>query len=177
MIPSKNISDLIEARFPGGVSEYQEDYGILTMVTDRKCIWNLLQFVRDEPTLQFNFLTDLCGIHVPTQKGRELGVVYHLHSWMTATRLRVKTFFPQDDPRMPTVTTLWPTANWMERETYDFFGIHFEGHPNLHRILNVEELTVFPLRKEYRLEDATRTDKEDQFFGRTGNYEQRFDQR
>jgi NADH-quinone oxidoreductase subunit C len=63
----------------------------------------------------------------------------------------------------------------MERETYDFFGIHFEGHPNLTRILNVDDLDVFPLRKEYRLEDGTRTDKDDRFFGRTGNEGRRFD--
>lgn len=71
-----------------------------------------------------------------------------------------------DAPHAPTATGLWSSANWMERETYDFFGIIFEGHPNLKRILNVDEMTIFPLRKEYPLEDNTRKDKNDELFGR-----------
>ena len=82
------------------------------------------------------------------------------------TRLRVKTFVKEDDPKMPTITDLFSSANWMERETYDFYGIVFEGHPNLIRILNVEYMDYFPMRKEYPLEDATRKDKDDRFFGR-----------
>lgn len=64
------------------------------------------------------------------------------------------------------MTHLWPAANWMERETYDFFGVEFVGHPDLRRILNVDDMDYFPLRKQYPLEDGTRTDKEDEFFGR-----------
>jgi NADH-quinone oxidoreductase subunit C len=67
---------------------------------------------------------------------------------------------------VPTLTTLFPAANWMERETYDFYGIIFQGHPNLTRILNVDEMIIFPLRKEYPLEDQVREDKNDQLFGR-----------
>ena len=65
-----------------------------------------------------------------------------------------------------TVTDLWDTANWMEREAWDFFGIHFSGHPNLKRILNMEDFPAFPMRKDYPLEDPTREDKNDTFFGR-----------
>ena len=81
-------------------------------------------------------------------------------------RVRVKTFFDINQPEIPTATDLWPSANWMERETYDFFGVRFTGHPNLKRILNVDEMDIFPMRKEYPLEDQTREDKEDRNFGR-----------
>ena len=68
-------------------------------------------------------------------------------------------------------TWLWDGANWMEREAFDFYGIRFKGHPNLKRILNVEDMDYFPMRKEYHLEDETRTDKNDTMFGREGNEE------
>ena len=80
--------------------------------------------------------------------------------------MRIKVFLAADDVHIPTMTTLYPTANWMERETYDFFGILFDGHPNLKRILNIDEMDYFPMRKEYPLEDATREDKIDALFGR-----------
>jgi NADH-quinone oxidoreductase subunit C len=70
------------------------------------------------------------------------------------------------DPVFRSAVDLWPAANWMERETWDFFGIRFEGHPNLKRILNMEDFPAFPLRKDYPLEDPTRQDKNDDFFGR-----------
>jgi NADH-quinone oxidoreductase subunit C len=80
--------------------------------------------------------------------------------------VRLKTFFPLVDPVVPSATPLWPAANWMERQEYDFFGIRFQGHPNLTRILNVDELDAFPMRKEFPLEDTTRHDKADALFGR-----------
>jgi NADH-quinone oxidoreductase subunit C len=81
-------------------------------------------------------------------------------------RLRIKAFLPIANPEIPSATSLYSSANWMERETYDFYGIIFQGHPNLTRILNADEMDYFPLRKEYPLEDGTRTDKVDSFFGR-----------
>src|SRR5574343_21256 len=69
------------------------------------------------------------------------------------SRIRVKTFFDINKPEIPTATDLWLGANWMERETYDFFGVRFKGHPNLKRILNVDEMDIFPLRKEFPMED------------------------
>jgi len=93
---------------------------------------------------------------------------------MENVRMRVKVSLSIEDPAIPSATSLWPTANWMERQEYDFFGIQFQGHPNLVRILNVDDLDVFPMRKEYKLEDGTRTDKDDRFFGRDGNYSQSF---
>lgn len=149
--------------------------GMLTVETSREHIYDFLQFLRDDEELQFNFLTTLCAVHYPDDPGRELAMVYHLHNWRQNLRIRVKVFLPAEDPHIPTATPLWLTANWMERETYDFFGVIFDGHPKLTRILNVEDLDVFPLRKEYKLEDGTRTDKDDRFFGRDGHEGREFD--
>ena len=173
-------NDLIHARIeqqrPSVLVRYETAYdGMLSVETSREHVTDLLQFLRDDEQLQFHFLTTLCGVHFPDENDRELCVMYQLHNWRTNTRIRVKVFFPIADPHLPTATTLWPAANWMERETYDFYGVIFDGHPNLTRILNVEDLDVFPLRKEYRLEDGTRTDKDDRFFGREGHEGRSFD--
>lgn len=166
----------IEQQRPGILVKSVHAYdGMLTVETTRERIHELLAFLRDDEELQFQFLTTLCGLHFPEEKDRELGVLYQLHNWRRNSRIRVKVFIPLGDPNLPTATTLWPAANWMERETYDFYGVHFEGHPNLTRILNVEDLDVFPLRKEYKLEDGTRTDKDDRFFGRDGHEGRSFD--
>lgn len=166
----------IEQQRPGVLVRHETAYdGMLTVETTREQISALLEFLRDDEQLQFHFLTTLCGIHFPEEKDRELCVLYLLHNWRKNIRMRVKVFLPIAAPHIPTATTLWPTANWMERETYDFYGVHFSGHPNLTRILNVEDLDVFPMRKEYRLEDGTRTDKDDRFFGREGHEGRRFE--
>ncbi len=128
----------------------------------------VMQFLHDDPELRFRFLTDLCAVHYPDQPGRELAVVYHLHNLVDNVRLRFKVFVDINQPDVFTATSLYQSANWMERETYDFFGVHFVGHPNLKRILNVEEMDYFPLRKEYPLEDQSRIDKDDAMFGRGG---------
>jgi NADH-quinone oxidoreductase subunit C len=128
-------------------------------------IYNVIDFLKNEPDCQFMFLTDLCGIHFP-DKELQLGVIYHLHNLKDNIRIRVKTFVPENKPDVPTITLLFDSANWMERETFDFYGIIFAGHPNLKRILNVEYLDFFPMRKEIPLEDPTRDDKDNRFFGR-----------
>ena len=129
----------------------------------------LLTFLRDDEELNYHFLTTLNAIHYPDNQGRELGVVYHLHNWPQNRRIRIKVWVAAGDEHVPSITALWPSSNWMERQEYDFFGILFDGHPDLRRILNVDDMDVFPLRKEYRLEDGTRTDKDDRFFGRDGH--------
>jgi len=119
-----------------------------------------------ESSLNFMFLTDICGIHYPDHKEKELGVIYHLHNLQENFRIRIKSFFPKDNAEVDSITDLYSGANWMERETYDFYGITFKGHPDLRVILNMEELGYHPLLKEYALEDGTRTDKDDSMFGR-----------
>ena len=92
--------------------------------------------------------------------------MYQLHNLFQNKRLRLKIFLSEEKPVVNTLTTVFPAANWMERETYDFYGVIFTGHPNLKRILNVEDMTIFPMRKEYPLEDQTREDKNNLMFGR-----------
>lgn len=137
---------------------------MLCVNVQKEFIYNVLLFLHDDNELQYNFLTTLCGMHYPEKN--QLGVVYHLHSFGNNHRIRIKTATDLNHPVIATATTIWPAANWMERETYDFFGITFEGHPNMKRILNVDEMTDFPMRKEFPLEDQTREDKDDSMFGR-----------
>jgi NADH-quinone oxidoreductase subunit C len=130
----------------------------------------ILQFLFDDQELQFRFLTDLTGIHYPDRTGEELGVVYHLHNLVDNIRIRFKVFTNIKVPDIYTATSLFPGANWMERETFDFYGINFVGHPDLRRIMNVDEMDYHPMRKEYPLEDQSRIDKDDEMFGRGGSY-------
>jgi len=157
------IRDSLQNKFQNELILFDETSDILTFAVRKQTIVEVVQFLKE--VLGFQFLTDLCGIHYPEQE-LALGVVYHLHNFRTNTRIRVKTFTSVENPQIDTLTNLFSSANWMERETYDFFGIDFVGHPNLIRILNVEYLDYFPMRKEYPLEDQTRKDKDDRFFGR-----------
>ena len=143
-----------------------ENYGLLNVTTSVDTIVPLLHYLYQHPTFKFQFLTDLAGIHFPDAVGQELGVIYHLHSLENNVRLIIKLYVPIESPKVPTITGLYATANWMEREAFDFYGIIFEGHPNLIRILNVEDMDYHPMRKEYPMEDATRQDKIDSLFGR-----------
>ena len=124
----------------------------------------MLSFLKENGRINFNFLTDITAVHYPEKE--QIAVVYHLHSMVSGIRVRLKVFLNEKDPKIASATVLWNGANWMERETYDFFGVKFEGHPDLRRILNVDEMTVHPMLKQYPLEDPNRVDKKDEFFGR-----------
>lgn len=128
--------------------------------------YGVIELLKNDSTLSFNFLTLIGAVHYPEEQGRELCVVYHMHSWKNAIRLRVKSYLSQENPSIKSLTPLFDGANWQERETFDFFGIQFEGHPNLTRILNMDEMDYHPMLKQYHLEDETREDKDDRFFGR-----------
>ncbi|MDB5015956.1 MAG: dehydrogenase [Mucilaginibacter sp.] len=157
----KKISD----KFNDQVTLVGEPFGLLTLETGREQIIDVLTFLKTDPSLQFVFLTDITAIHYPEQE-KQIGVLYHLHSLVNNVRIRLKVFLTIDDVHIPTATVLWEGANWMERETYDFFGVIFDGHPDLRRILNVDDMLVFPMRREHPLEDPNRVDKKDYFFGR-----------
>lgn len=137
---------------------------MLCLSVKKDLILDIIRFLKSEKDLDFNFLTTLCGMHFPVSN--QLGVVYHLHSFIHNHRIRIKVTTSIDDPVIHSITSIWPAADWMEREAFDFFGIKFEGHPNLKRILNVEEMESFPLRKDFPLEDQTREDKVNSMFGR-----------
>lgn len=166
MFSNQQIAEDLLSHFGENVNTFEEPWGLLTFTTNRQNIITLLEYLNKHETFRFKFLTDLTGIHLPDSKGAEFGVIYHLHSLENNVRIRIKVFLSKDDLHIPTASTVHACANWMERETYDFFGILFDGHPKLMRILNIEEMDYFPMRKEYPLEDATRQDKIDALFGR-----------
>lgn len=159
------IIDRLQAVFNDSVRVLGEPHGLLTIETDVVHVLELLAFVKNDEILRLNYLTDITAVHYPDQE-KQYAVVYHLHNLFQNIRVRIKVFVGGEQPTVPSATAVWKGANWMERETYDFFGIHFEGHPDLRRILNMDDLDVFPMRKEYPLEDPNRIDKKDFYFGR-----------
>jgi NADH-quinone oxidoreductase subunit C len=163
-LTNQRIQERFAEKFGNSILKTEEPYNMLTMTVKRENILEILKFIYKDQELAFTFLTDITGIHYPGRD--ELGSIYHLHNMQKNKRIRLKAFFPKSDPTIDSVTPLFSSANWMERETYDFFGIIYKGHPNLKRILNVDDMDYFPMRKEYALEDGTRTDKDDTMFGR-----------
>ena len=166
MLTNDHIKQRLIEKFGEQVSGFEETYGMLSFEAPKELNLKVLNFLFDDAELKFRFMTDLCAVHFPGNTGKELGVVYHLHNLSDNIRLRFKVFTAIETPDVYTASGLFSAANWMERETYDFYGVNFVGHPNLKRILNVEEMDYFPLRKEYPLEEATRVDKDDEMFGR-----------
>ena len=161
---SKDILNQLSAKFGADVfnNSANSDLPIFNVSVDS--IIGVLTFLKSSEDLNFNFLTDLTAVHYPEEK--QICIVYHLHSFVNNTRIRLKVYLTEEQPSIASATVLWDGANWMERETYDFFGVNFIGHPDLRRILNVDDMTVFPMRKEFPLEDPNRVDKKDYFFGR-----------
>ncbi|SHF22921.1 NADH-quinone oxidoreductase subunit C [Chryseobacterium takakiae] len=159
------VLEAITREFPESVISSSEPYGMLTIEVKKEDLKKIVHYLKDS-SLEINFLTDVCGIHYPEFPEKEIGVVYHLHNMMTNFRLRIKIFMSRENIEVDSLVDLYAGANWMERETYDFYGIKFKGHPDLRPILNMEDLGYHPMLKEYRLEDGTRTDKDDAMFGR-----------
>ncbi|MHA6728019.1 NADH-quinone oxidoreductase subunit C [Chryseobacterium sp. A301] len=159
------VLEALQREFQDSILSFSEPYGMLTLVVKKGDLKKIVHFLRDS-SLEINFLTDITGIHYPEDTDNELGVIYHLHNMKEKFRLRIKSFTKKEGAEFETLTDLYAGANWMERETYDFFGIKFSGHPDLRVILNMEDLGYHPMLKEYRLEDGTRSDKDDNMFGR-----------
>ena len=168
-LTNDRIKERLIEKFGEQVSNFEEPYGMLTFEVPKDMNLKLMQFLYDDEELKFQFLTTLCAVHYPDNKGRELAMVYHLHNLTDNIRIRFKAYLDINKPDIFTATKLFEAANWLERETYDFYGVNFIGHPNLKRILNVDEMDYFPLRKEFPLEDQTRIDKDDEMFGRGGS--------
>jgi len=163
-ITNNELTEILSTRFGNKVNNVNEPYGLLTVETTKDVIIEVLKFLKEDVGSGFNFLTDITAVHYP-ERG-QLAIVYHLHNMVDRIRIRVKVYVQEHTPTIPTATVLWNGANWMERETYDFFGIKFEGHPDLRRILNMDELNVHPMLRQYPLEDPNRVDKKDEYFGR-----------
>jgi len=160
------VKGKLTEKFGDQLTEWNEPYGFLTFTAPKDLNLKIMTWLFDEPTLNFRFLTDLTAVHYPDRTGEEIAVVYHLHNLVENIRMRMKVFTPVAQPDVYTATGLFSSANWMERETYDYYGVNFVGHPDLRRILNVDEMDYFPMRKEFPLEDQTRIDKDDEMFGR-----------
>ena len=165
-LTNDTIKQKLTEKFSDVLMDWATTYGMLSFTAPKELNLKVMQFLFDEEELRFRFLTDLQAVHYPDRKGEELAVVYHLHNLVDNIRLRFKVFTGIAKPDVFSATALYQSANFMERETYDFYGVNFVGHPNLIRILNVDEMDYFPLRKEYPLEDQTRIDKDDEMFGR-----------
>jgi NADH-quinone oxidoreductase subunit C len=162
-ISNEELLQKLVSKFDDKITQLGDPYGLLTIETTRDEIIGVLSYLKTD--LDFIHLTDITAIHYPELE-KPFGVIYHVHNLAGGIRTRIKVFLAANDVHIPTATTVWDGANWMERETYDFFGIMFDGHPDLRRILNVDDMEVFPMRKEYPLEDPNRIDKKDYFFGR-----------
>ena len=147
------ILDEVRARFGGAVLETHSHRGDHTAVVERGALRDVLAFCRDSDALAFDVLMDLTAVDYAKFPGREDGprfeVVYHLYSLAHNHRLRVKVPVEEDDARVRSAVPLWPIANWFEREVWDMFGIRFDGHPDLRRLLMYEEFVGHPLRKDY----------------------------
>jgi NADH-quinone oxidoreductase subunit C len=147
------ILDELRARFGGAVVETHDHRGDHTAVVERGAIRDVLAVCRDSGALAFDVLMDLTAVDYSRFPGREDGprfeVVYHLYSLPHNHRLRVKVRVDEDEPVVPSAVPLWPIANWLEREVWDMFGIRFDGHPDLRRLLMYEEFVGHPLRKDY----------------------------
>lgn len=143
----------LRERFGAAVLGTHDFRGDHTAIVARTALADVLRFCRDDQRLRFDVLMDLTAVDYLTYPGREEGerfeVVYHLYSIPENHRLRVKAPVPEDDPVVPSAVGLWAAADWFEREVWDMFGIRFEGHPDLRRLLLYEEFVGHPLRKDY----------------------------
>ena len=164
MITNEEIIQKLQSHFADAVSNVTAPYGTLSFdfAADKNIA--LLEYLYNDADIKAQYLTDLTAVHYPDTK--QIAVVYHLHSLVNNIRIRFKCYLPEENPEIESAVIVFLGANWMERETYDFYGVIFKNHPNLKRILNVDEMTVFPMRKEFPLEDPNRRDKDDAFFGR-----------
>lgn len=162
---SQSVIDSLTANYAAAIiqNETTRD-GMQCLTVSREALPEMMLDLRDSHG--FGFLTDLCGIHFDEPKPEQLGVIYHLHNLQANVRIRLKVLFPKSDPTVASMVEIWKSANWQERETFDFYGIQFVGHPNLTRILNIDDMDFHPLLKEYPLEEQTRNDKLDYMFGR-----------
>lgn len=138
--------DLTEA-----IEKVVVDRGEITFYVGRDHLLAVASQLRDDPALRFELCTGASGVHYPDETGRELHAVYHLRSITHSRLIRLEVTAPDDDPHIPSLVSVYPTLDWHERETYDFFGIVFDGHPALTRIEMPDDWVGHPQRKDYPL--------------------------
>jgi len=140
-----------DTSFDAAIEAVIVDRDEMTLMVRREHLTAVVTALRDEPGLRFEFCSGISGVHFPQETGRELHSVMHLRSVTHNRRLRVETTCPETDPHVPSVVEIYPTANWHERETWDFFGIVYDGHPSLTRIEMPDDWHGHPQRKDYPL--------------------------
>ena len=144
------VLEKLKSQFADAILEASEFRGELTVVVSKERIVDICRFLKEDPQLQFDFLADVFGIDMYTPTKR-FGVIYNLYSLKNKYRIRLKVFTEEEDPKIPTMTGVYGTANWHEREVFDMFGIIFEGHPDLRRVYMPEDFEHYPLRKDFPL--------------------------
>jgi len=137
--------------FDDAIEKVVVDRDELTLHVRRDLLPQVAQRLRDEPDLRFEMCLGVNGVHYPHETGRELHAVYPLQSITHTRRLRLEVAAPDSDPHIPSLYGVYPTNDWHERETYDFFGIIFDGHPSLTRIEMPDDWHGHPQRKDYPL--------------------------
>jgi NADH-quinone oxidoreductase subunit C len=164
---NSTVLERLQAALPNALGGSHEFRGELSLFVKREAIVEVARFLRDDPQLRYNFLENLCGVDYLGREPR-FEVVYHLLSHGNRHRIALKVGVPENDPTLPSLTPLWSTANWQEREVYDMFGLTFTGHPSLERILMPEDWEGFPLRKDVPLgyEEVAFTFNEQQIYER-----------
>jgi NADH-quinone oxidoreductase subunit C len=164
----EQILNALKEKFGDRIVSETQEYDFPVIVLKKEAVVPVIKFLYEHEQFKFQYLTTMCGLHFP-DSAEPFGLMYQVHSLVHNIRIRFKAFTTKEDLEYETLTGVFSAANWMEREAYDFYGFRFKGHPNLKRILNVEDMDYFPMRKEYKIEDETRTDKDDTMFGRPGN--------
>jgi len=152
------IEQAVRQRFAEALVEVVVFRGELTLRVRREAVRDVLRFLRDAPDLRFDYLSDVTAVDFleanNMRRVPRFEVVYHLLSLDYLHRVRVKAPVPEEDPRIDSVQDIWPTANWHEREVFDMFGITFDGHPDLTRILMPDDWEGHPLRKDFPIGGA-----------------------
>ena len=144
---AKEIYARLERQFHGKVRDFKGEVKEPYLTVDAPSIVEVCRFLRDDANLQFAVLSDLTALDWP--KEEKLQVVYHLFSYSQNHQVVLKVDLPRDNPKVATVEGVWKVANWLEREVYDLFGVIFEGHSDLRRIMLPEDWVGYPLRKDY----------------------------
>jgi NADH-quinone oxidoreductase subunit C len=147
---NSQIVEKLKTRFPESVLGTDEFRGDLTVVIRKDDIAGVAEFITSDPELSFDLIIDACGVDMYRPEER-FEVVYTIYSLKNKRYLRLKVRVGEENPVVPTVTGVWPGANWHERETWDMFGIKFAGHPDLRRLYLPEEFDYHPLRKDFPL--------------------------
>jgi len=147
------LADAVEGAIePGMIERVVIDRGEMTLVVPREHLPAVARALRDDPALRFEMCLSVSGVHYLAETGKELHVVYHLLSITNGgRRLRLEVTAPDSDPHIPSVVPSYPAADWHERETWDMFGIIFDGHPALTRVLMPDDWPGHPQRKDYPL--------------------------